>query len=243
MASSVHSSATIDAGLFPSPWARDLRIPRGFELLLAALLAVNGVVAQESLLGKAVVEAFTARYGGQARERLEGWEQLMLSHRSSGEKDKLQQVNAFFNEVPWLSDDKHWGQRDYWATPLEMIGTHGGDCEDFSIAKYITLVKMGVDAAKLRITYVRAPRLGQPHMVLAYYPEKGAEPLILDNLDKTIRPAGQRMDLIPVYSFNAKSLWASGGAGESRRLGGAARLAAWREVSKRMRLEGIGDGG
>ena len=211
--------------------------------MLLVLLAINGVVAQESLLGKKVVEAFTARYGDRARGRLETWEQLMLSHRSSDEKTKLEHVNDFFNEVPWLSDDKHWGLRDYWATPLEMIGTFGGDCEDFSIAKYITLVKMGVDATKLRITYVRAPRLGQPHMVLAYYPKKGAEPLILDNLDKVIRPAGQRTDLIPVYSFNATSLWASGRAGDSRRLGGAARLAMWREVSKRMRLEGMGDGG
>ena len=61
--------------------------------------------------------------------------------------------------LPWISDDEHWGKRDYWATPIEMLATNGGDCEDFSIAKYLTLTQLRVPSDKLRITYVRAPRL------------------------------------------------------------------------------------
>jgi hypothetical protein len=59
-----------------------------------------------------------------------------------------------------------------------------------------------VPLERLRITYVKAVRLNQAHMVLAYYPEPDAEPLILDNLEDGIRPASERTDLVPVYSFN-----------------------------------------
>ena len=163
----------------------------------------------------------------------------MHEYHDSPEAEKLQKVNAFFNELPWLSDQEHWGRRDYWATPLEMMGTNGGDCEDYSVAKFITLVHMGVDPQRLRITYVRAPRLKQPHMVVAYYEKADSQPLILDNLIPQIKPGAERRDLIPVYSFNTAGLWASKAGGESRRLGASARLSAWREVSKRLREDGL----
>ncbi len=219
------------------PWVR------WQNLLLVVVLAVNCVVAGEGFLGEAAVRAFTQRYGEQSTVRLRAWERMIIANRDAPEYDKLEEVNVFFNAVPWLSDEEHWGQRDYWATPLEMIGTNGGDCEDFSIAKYITLVNMGVDSSRLRITYVRAPRLRQPHMVLAYYPTPDAEPLILDNLDPAIRPAGKRRDLIPVYSFNTAGLWATEVSGVPRHVGSSGRLTAWREVSRRMRLEGMEERG
>ena len=152
-------------------------------------------------------------------------------------------MNAFFNRVPWLSDQQHWGRRDYWATPLELLGTNGGDCEDYALAKYITLVIMGVDPSRLRVTYVRALKLSEPHMVLAYYPTPDADPLLLDNLDQQIRSASQRRDLVPVYSFNATGLWRESGNRRHLRLGAATRLDAWREMSRRMRDEGFDPSG
>jgi len=63
------------------------------------------------------------------------------------------------------------------------LASNGADCEDFSIAKYFALKELGVPIQRLRITYVKAVRLNQAHMVLAYYPEPDAVPLILDNLE------------------------------------------------------------
>lgn len=161
-----------------------MRTLAGRALPLAALLAlVVGVVgAGENLLGESATQRFAQRYGDQAAQRLAGWKELMRIHRDSPELEKLRKVNAYFNDLPWVSDEKHWGKRDYWATPLEMMGTYGGDCEDYSVAKFITLVHMGVDPMRMRITYVRAPKLRQPHMVVAYYSKPGAQPLILDAL-------------------------------------------------------------
>jgi predicted transglutaminase-like cysteine proteinase len=214
-------------------------------LVLTLAFMMGAVVAGETLLSERSTRQFAKRYGDSVKQRLDAWEELMRAHHDSPEKEKLQQVNAFFNQLPWLSDEKHWGLRDYWAMPLEMVGTDGGDCEDYSVDKFITLVHMGIDPKRLRITYVRAVSLKQPHMVIAHYAKPGAQPLILDNLIQQIKPGGQRPDLVlvpvpvPVYSFNTAELWASKPDGETRRVGAAARLTAWRDVSWRLREEGL----
>ncbi len=208
-------------------------------LLVLLLLVVQLAVAREGIFSDLIVNRFKTRYGQPATERLLSWEQLMLTYADSDRHSKLKRINDFFNRIKWLADQEVWGSRDYWATPLEMIGKNAGDCEDYSIAKYVSLLRMGIEQKKLRITYVRAPRLRQTHMVLAYYSTPDAEPLILDNLNKRILPASQRGDLIPVYSFNTSGLWTAGAPGTVRRVGGSSRLAAWRDVSMRMRREGF----
>ena len=128
----------------------------------------------------------------------------------------------------------HWGVPDYWATPLELIGSNGGDCEDFAIAKYFTLRELGIPDERLRITYVkaylRASNQVQSHMVLSYYASPDAEPLLLDNLTDAIQSAAQRSDLLPTYSFNAAGLWSAKEREAGRRLGDADTLRAWRNL-------------
>ena len=117
-------------------------------------------------------------------------------------------------------------------TPAEGgRGSPAPTCEDFSTAKYFTLKQMGVPEKRMRITYVRALRLAQAHMVVAYYPRRDAEPLILGKLGDAIEPASRRTDLVPVYSFNGDGLWAAVERGLGRRLGSADNLALWRDVS------------
>jgi len=222
---------------------RVIRLPGHPAYWWLLLLVVHLAMAREGLFTELLVDNFRVRYGQPATERLLSWEQLMLTNINTDTGTKLNRVNDFFNRFEWLTDQEIWGSRDYWATPLEMIGVDAGDCEDYSIAKYISLLKMGVDQKKLRITYVRARRLRQTHMVLAYYSSPDADPLILDNLNQRILPASQRGDLTPVYSFNTSGLWAVGAPGKARRVGGAARLAAWRAVSRRMQQEGFSDRG
>ena len=177
------------------------------------------------------------RYGAEARQRAESWEALISSADTLSERQKLERVNVFFNRIGFRSDAEHWGVRDYWASPLELIGTHAGDCEDFSIAKYFTLRDMGVADERLRITYVRALRQRAAHMVLAYYSTPNADPLILDNLVGEIRPGSRRRDLIPVYSFNGDGLWRAKERGQGRRVGTASRLNLWRRLEDKMDLE------
>jgi predicted transglutaminase-like cysteine proteinase len=111
-----------------------------------------------------------------------------------------------------------------------------------TIAKFFSLVALGMPVHKLRLVYVRA-QLGGPggpvqaHMVLAYYASPGAEPLILDNLVGEVRTASRRPDLAPVFSFNSEGLWQ--GVGSQTAGDPTARLSRWREVLAKARAEGF----
>ena len=137
------------------------------------------------------------------------------------------------NRIAFVDDAVHWGEEDYWATPAESVGSNGADCEDFSIAKYFLLKELGVPIARLRLTYVKSVKLNQAHMVLAYYARPDAEPLVLDNLEDRVRPASQRPDLMPVYSFNDEEVWV-----EMRgRSGSPQQIRNWSALIERLERE------
>jgi len=192
------------------------------------------VVAETLLLDEKILSFIEEKYGPAARFRAENWDDLMRLDRSISEKEKLQRVNDFFNKSRFVSDIEHWKKKDYWATPLEFLSTNGGDCEDFALAKYFTLRELGVSDKKLRLTYVKAIRLNQAHMVLSYYKTPASEPLLLDNLDKEIRRASKRRDLVPVYSFNGNGLWLAKEREQGRLVGKSSRISRWTDVIKRM---------
>ena len=182
------------------------------------------------------------RYGnlGNAKTRLLAWNELMQTSSGLGETEKLKLVNSFFNRQFRFSDDsRNWRQTDYWATPVEALIKGAGDCEDYSIAKYFTLRRLGVPSEKLRITYVKALQYNQAHMVLTYYASPTATPLVLDNLIGEIRPASLRKDLLPVYAFNAEGLYLPNG-----KKGDSKKLSRWQELLQKMKAEGfaIGEG-
>lgn len=155
------------------------------------------------------------------------------------EQSRLKRINTFFNRhVAYREDREIWGVADYWATPLEMLNKGAGDCEDYAIGKYLSLIAAGVSPAKMRLVYVRADVGGSivAHMVLAYYPEPTAEPLVLDNLITDIRPASRRPDLAPVFSFNAEGLWQ--GVGSTTAGDPVARLSRWRDLLTKTKAEG-----
>lgn len=168
---------------------------------------------------------------------------VMHGASEAGDEGRLQALNQFFNRrIQSREDTELWGQVDHWASPLEMLEKGAGDCEDFAIAKFFSLVALGMPVHKLRLVYVRA-QLGGPggpvqaHMVLAYYASPGAEPLILDNLVGDVRPASRRPDLAPVFSFNSEGLWQ--GVGSQAAGDPTARLSRWRETLAKARAEGF----
>ncbi len=187
-------------------------------------------------LSSKVLDSIEQKYNLFARERVENWQRLLNQPVDDlSDVEKLELVNTFFNStVQFINDSALWEQEDYWATPLEFLSIGAGDCEDYAIAKYFTLKELGVDESKLRLTYVKAVELGQAHMVLTYFETKRAIPLVLDNLIIEIKPANQRNDLIPVYSFNGDGLWLAKSRGEGQRVGNSSRLSLWEDLNIRM---------
>lgn len=186
------------------------------------------------------------QFSGEAVQRLMVWKRLLTDLKTAeavgarqseprAESLTLRKANDFFNQVPYVIDQINWGREDYWATPIEMLGHFAGDCEDYSIAKYLSLKELGIPIERLRITYVQAKSVNEPHMVLAYYPRPDAEPYILDNLQRDVRLASQRPDLEPVYSFNDDDVWTANGM---TRKGGASQVRLWRDLLDKLAREG-----
>jgi len=203
-------------------------------LLSMALLTVLHADSLPALDGPKIVASLEKNYGKRAGKRGRAWLKLMQPEVNSSESAKLKDVNRFFNMFRFIDDIDLWGVKNYWATPVEFIGVNGGDCEDYSIAKYFTLLELGVPDEKMRITMVKAVTLNQYHMVLAYYETPGSVPLILDNLDAAIKPASMRKDLIPVYSFNGAQLWLNKERGRGVLSGNSSRLKRWRDLRQRL---------
>ena len=205
---------------------------------LSWIVLAGVALALEADLAAQLVAWAKANYGAVAAERVQRWQSLSTTGVGWAELDKLSSVNRFFNEVPSVTDLQHWRRQDYWATPLELLASNGGDCEDFAIAKYFTLRELGVPDERLKIAYVKAQLApgGQSiaHMVLTYYATPEAEPLILDNLVAAIKPAHERADLTPLYSFNARGLWAAKERVLGKWLGPAEDINLWKDLMKRM---------
>lgn len=204
-----------------------------FWLLL--LLCGSGIVLASFELAPEILQKIATHYGEAGRKRVEQWQQQMPLAMQATDLEKLTTVNNFFNKNLSFTDDiKLWHLKDYWATPLECLAKGAGDCEDYAIAKYFTLKELGISDDKMRITYVKAIRLNQAHMVLTYFENPRAEPLVLDNLLAEIKPASARDDLLPIYSFNGSGLWLAKAKGSGQRVGDAERLNLWQELLQRI---------
>ncbi|WP_026339373.1 transglutaminase-like cysteine peptidase [Psychromonas ossibalaenae] len=207
-------------------------------LLTTLILFLGGsllyVHAQSKMNNQKIINALVRNYGERAGKRGQAWLNIMAQYQEVSEAERLFKVNNFFNMLFFIDDIKLWGEKNYWATPVEFIGVNGGDCEDFAIAKYFTLLELGVPDEKMRITMVKAVTLNQYHMVLAYYKTPGSIPIILDNIDGIIKPATQRKDLIPIYSFNGKQLWLNKEKGQGVVAGKSERLERWTNLNQRM---------
>ncbi len=200
----------------------------GAVLGFFACFLTSGVAQQKTVFTEQVYQRIDMVYGSDAAEDVADWRQLYS-------------INRFFNRFDFVDDLVHWNEKDYWATPIEFIATGAGDCEDYTIAKYFSLIELGVPESQLRLMYVTALELRQPHMVLAYYKTPTSIPLVLDNINRQILPANKRRDLSPIYSFNGNGLWAAKAMGTGRKLRGSGPMKMWDDMVERLERVMYGD--
>lgn len=203
--------------------------------ILGGMFHVEPVSSDERFhIDQSVLKKAADKWGPEASKRLLSWENIIRTDRSEADREKLEKVNMFINKtMAYAEDIDVWGASDYWATPVEFIARGAGDCEEFAIAKYITLKAMGIPDQKLQIAYVKSVKLNRFHMVLTYVVRPGDEPLVLDNLNNSIKPASERGDLTPIFSFNGTDLWMARQRGKGD-ITDSRRLRPWRDLLKRM---------
>lgn len=208
----------------------------------AILLPADWAVA----IDESRLSAAYSKYRPATAQPFHDWQAMLHENQSSADLEKLRRVNEFFNRRVQFGDDQQiWGKSDYWATPMETLAKGAGDCEDFAIAKYFSLLSLGIPVQQLRLIYVKA-RIGGPastlqqaHMVLAYYASPDAEPLVLDNLITEIRAASRRPDLQPVFSFNSEGVFAGAASNATAGPGGISGISRWQELLQRAHAEGF----
>ncbi len=133
------------------------------------------------------------------------WQALLKSELGHPRFEQIQAVNQFLNQWQYKTDEQNYGQRDYWATPLEFL-SRSGDCEDYAIAKYVSLRQLGFGAEDVRLVVLRDVVRDLPHAVLAVYLDR--QVYILDNLTTAVLPQERVSQYVPYYSVNETTRWA-----------------------------------
>jgi predicted transglutaminase-like cysteine proteinase len=172
--------------------APDIALPRWEQARLA--LAQDGRRLDACLADPAACE--DARHAA--------WRGLVASLRGRPLRARLEAVNRFVNAVPYASDPETHGVRDFWAGPWGFLAGEG-DCEDYAIAKYATLARLGVAVGDMRILVVEDVRRGLPHAVLAVRTERGV--WLLDNQSEGLIDAARDDRYVPYYAVNEEERW------------------------------------
>lgn len=135
-------------------------------------------------------------------KRLAKYEEVKSKARNLDINKKLTQINLFINGSLAEFDNASMGIDDYWMTPKEFFIKGHGDCEDYVIAKYFTLLELGVKKENLYPAIVKVQGSASLHLVLLYVEDENKSPLVLDNLSFKILPFSKRTDLTPIAAFN-----------------------------------------
>lgn len=136
------------------------------------------------------------------------WRKFVKDSQNLTKLQKLKAVNKFANKYPYITDNQLWGRSDYWATPLEFLA-NSGDCEDYSIFKYVTLRELGFSEEELRLVVVRDTVRDLAHAVLAVNLTTNGQQktYILDSLFEAVLEQKYVPQYTPYYAVNESSRW------------------------------------
>ena len=177
-------------------------------------------------------------HGKEAKERIVNLVKLLNQLHKKTDLQKLEAINDFFNTITYNNDIKIWNVKDYWATREEFLSLAVGDCEDYVIAKYFSLRQLNISDDKIFLSYVKAIKYKQSHMVLTYFKTKNSVPLILDNIIKEILPANKRKDLRPLFNFNGEKIYMAKQRGLGRVVPkGKVNLKKWTDLILKIKRE------
>lgn len=141
---------------------------------------------------------------GQTSCVLQEWAAFITSLQGLDQRTQLERVNRYFNELDYILDQDNWGTEDYWATPAQFF-IHAGDCEDYAIAKYMTLRSLGFPIESMRIVVLMDNNLGIGHAILAVYTD--SDVLVLDNQIEQVVSESSIHHYQPIYSLNERNWW------------------------------------
>ncbi|MGB7403082.1 MAG: transglutaminase-like cysteine peptidase [Arcobacter sp.] len=137
-------------------------------------------------------------------KRIQNYEELGKKIKDFSTIRKLGHINSFYNSILPELDKQKYGISDYWSTRKEFLIAGRGDCEDYTIAKYFSLLENGFLKDNLFLAVVQVKGKATKHMVLLYFPTRDKIPYVLDNLSFRVIPLNKRPSLEVDFIFNEK---------------------------------------
>jgi predicted transglutaminase-like cysteine proteinase len=142
--------------------------------------------------------------GRLGRCELQRWQAFLDRLAGQPPEAQIVAVHAEMNRQAYILDPINWNLPDYWASPGQFLRRHG-DCEDYGIAKFMSLRALGFPPADMRIVVLNDLNLGVPHAVMSL--EHGGRTLILDNQISRVVPDTVIRHYQPIYSVNETHWW------------------------------------
>ena len=132
------------------------------------------------------------------------WQALVDSAQPLSPRRQVEVINGFMNRSPYIVDPINWGVKDYWESPGQFL-SRNGDCEDYAIAKYLTLRRLGFATDAMRIVVLQDTNLKIPHAVLVVTLD--GKTLVLDNQIRRVVEARRIRHYQAIYSVNERNWW------------------------------------
>jgi len=151
---------------------------------------------------KKTIKLLEKQYGYIVKNRTQDYQDTIEKIKSYPKEKQLNSINVYLNQLLSQYDSISKKCADYWKSPVEFLIHGNGDCEDYAIIKYFSLIKLGYDKNKLFLTIVKDRYSSTMHMVLSYFDKDNLPPLILDNLSFKILRLDKRIDLVPYKLMN-----------------------------------------
>jgi predicted transglutaminase-like cysteine proteinase len=149
-----------------------------------------------------------------SRQRWE-WGVLVRALRQQSAANQLRIVQRFFSQQRYEDDRLVYADDDHWATVGEFL-THGGDCEDFALAKMHALIAAGFPEDNLRLVIVEDRIQRSAHAILAA--RIGGTVFYLDNQRAAVVGERDLTHYRPMFALNKLAVWQFNGEGPMRSL-------------------------
>lgn len=148
--------------------------------------------------------AIAAQSRAPSTDKVNKWKSFLGTLRGADPETQIEAVNRYMNDVPYITDKKNYGRDDYWATVSEFL-ERGGDCEDYALAKYHSLIQLGFQPNRLRLVILYDENKHINHAVLAVSYQGSWK--ILDNQSQTVRNDDEISYYKPIYAISRNNWW------------------------------------
>lgn len=193
-------SSSAGMAVYPTPFTRT-----AFRTVDATLFPKwhDAIVRTDQQLNGTSAVAISSEHGRRSHDI---FNRIVAQVAAKSGLDRLAAVNDLIDAVPYRTDREVYGVSDYWATPIEMLASAGGDCEDHAIAKLTVLKQAGMSEDSLRLVVGIDTATGKAH-AMAVAEWDGVAYALDGRTNRVIAWGGAELRFKPLYAAGFHKAW------------------------------------